>query len=174
MLSTRSDSLTLWDLETELVESYQSVEDATTDEERETALRILDTYLTASVEKRDRVGSFLQHLTDLESAINLEAGRLADKLHRLKAAKSHMEQYILAVMDRVGAKKLEGKLFTFSARQNPVSVEIVDELAISPEFLVQPPPPPLKPDKTAIKEALKRGEEVSGAKLVTRKRLVIE
>jgi hypothetical protein len=168
-----SDSLTLWSLEAELVQAYQQVEEATTDEERNLALQVLDIYLTASVEKRDRVGGFLEHLDNQELAIEVELDRLRCRKGKLASTKQQMHSYILAVMERAGVKKLEGKLFTFTSKNNPPSVEIVDELAIAPEYLVQPDPPPPKPDKRKILEELKRGNEVDGTKLVQRKRLEV-
>lgn len=171
--ASQSDSLTLWSLEAELVEAYNQVEEATTDEERNLALQVLDTYLTASVEKRDRVGQFLSRLDSYEEDIKKEIHRLDQKWNKIIATRREMHDYILAAMERVGAKKLEGKLFTFTAESNPPSVEIVNELAIDPKFLIQPDPPPPRVDKNAVKEVLKRGEEVEGAKLVQKKRLEI-
>lgn len=174
MLSVKqSDSLTLWSLEAELVEAYNQVEEAITDEERNLALQVLDTYLTASVEKRDRCGQFLEHLEHVGENIDDEIERLALKGKLLRRTRDQIKDYILAVMERVGTKKLEGKLFTFTAKSNPPSVEVTNELAIDPKYLVQPDPPPPKPNKKMIGDALKRGETVEGAKLVQKKRLEI-
>lgn len=171
-------SLSLWALEKELVEAYQRIEElkevnAPADEVA-LAFQILDTYLTESKEKRDKCGQFLEHLEGAEVLIEKEIDRLEKKRARVEGIRKGMNDYILAVMERNEVKKLEGKLFTFTAKQNPPSVEIIDELAIAPEYLVQPDPPPPRPDKNAIKEALKRGEDVQGAKLIQKKRLVID
>ena len=44
---------------------------------------------------------------------------------------------------------------------------------LTTEYLRTSPPPPPAPDKTAIKDALKRGIDIPGARLVQTQRLAI-
>ena len=69
---------------------------------------------------------------------------------------------MLDSLQAVGLPKVKGKLFTASLAKNPASVAITNEKALPVEYLI---PQPSKPDKTAIKEALKNGTSIPGATL---------
>ena len=53
------------------------------------------------------------------------------------------------------------------------AVKVLDESMLPSKFMVQPPPPPRRPDKVKLREALKT-EKIPGAELVHRQKLVIE
>lgn len=72
---------------------------------------------------------------------------------------------ILAAMEHAGKQKIELPIATFSVRNNPASVVIIDETRIPPAFIVQPDPPAPRPDKRAILAALKEGKDVAGCEL---------
>jgi len=173
----KNDSLTLYEVETELMETFDQVQElqqAGNEEELASALFALEAYIKESVHKRDRCGKFLETLESTQVSIDLEIERLQDRKKRIAKAREAMCQYILLVMNRIGVQKLEGELFSFKARKNPPSVSITDPVALPPDYLRQPDPPPPVPDKKLIKEDLARGVDVPGACLQQSTRLVID
>lgn len=174
----KQDSLTLWDLEGELVEAYRDLEelresDANSDDIAR-ALNIYNTYMLESRNKRDAVGNILQYVEDLECNTDKEIERLQAKKAKLAKGYERMCNYILSTMEANQLTEIQGKRWTFKARKNPPSVEVVDELSVGAEYLYQPAPPPPKVDKNRVAEDLKQGKEVPGCRLINKKRLVIE
>lgn len=173
----KNDGLTLYDVEVELMETFnqvQQLQDEGNEEQLATALSCLEAYIKESVSKRDRVGKFLETLEATRASIDCEIERLQDRRKRIGKTREAMCNYILLVMSRIGVQKLEGALFSFKVRKNPPSVVIESEIDIPVEYLKQPEPPPPKPDKKSIKEALQAGEIVPGARLTQETRLVID
>jgi len=84
-----------------------------------------------------------------------------DRKSRLTARAEKRRRIAQALMDAVEMGKLEQPDFVASIRSVPPKVEITDEAALPETFvkIVR------SPDKTAIKDALKRGEQVPGAVL---------
>jgi len=107
-------------------------------------------------------------------AIDAEIERLqALKKQRANAA-AYLRKYLLHNMQATGITKIETPLFKLSVRDNPPAVEIYEPGLIPAEYMKQKPPPPPEPDKTAIKDAIKAGQDVPGAKLTQGKRLEIK
>lgn len=85
---------------------------------------------------------------------------------RKKTAESGIERMkcaLLEFMRRSGQEKLKAGTFSVSTATTQ-AVQITDEKAIPCIYLVEQPP---KIDKIGIKNALKAGEEINGAELVT-------
>ena len=107
-------------------------------------------------------------------AIDAEIGRLqALKAHRVKVA-AGLRSYLLDNMLRMQSEKIDCPMFSISIRSNPPSVDVFDPLQLPISYMVTPLPPPDRPDKTMIKEALKAGKDVPGARLVQDQRLSIK
>ena len=107
-------------------------------------------------------------------AIDAEIGRLqALKAHRVKVA-AGLRGYLLDNMIRMQIEKIDCPMFSISIRSNPPSVDVFDPLQVPISYMVTPLPPPDRPDKTLIKEALKAGKDVPGARLVQGQRLAIK
>lgn len=105
------------------------------------------------------------------------------EIFRLKALKEKrdliaegLRDYLKENMERAGIEKIECPLFSISIRKNPPSVEITntDDLPFSFWRTPEQKPPAPAPDKDAIKLALKRGEDVPGARLNQTTRLDIK
>lgn len=106
-------------------------------------------------------------------AIDAEIERLtALKKQRQNAAKG-LRDYLKAQMQAAGITKLESPLFKIALQNNPPAVDVYEPGLIPAEFMKQKPPPPPEVDKTAIKDAIKAGREVPGAKLSQGQRLAI-
>lgn len=109
-------------------------------------------------------------------AIDAEIARLqALKGKRDKIAQG-LRDYLRENMERAGIEKIECPLFSISIRKNPAAVEITntDDLPFKFWRTPDPKPPVPAPDKAAIKDALKRGEEVPGARMVQTTRLEVK
>ena len=65
-------------------------------------------------------------------------------------------------------KQVTSPWFVLAIQNNPAAVEITDPAAVPGEFMRQPEPPPLAPDKTAIKAAWASGQPVPGTRLAMR------
>lgn len=96
--------------------------------------------------------------------------RRADRLrHRVEALKT----YLLVNMQACNFTKISCKWFTIALRKNPQRTDIYDAEAIPPKYLIWPEPPPPVVDRRAILEAMKRGEDVPGARLCQDERIEI-
>ena len=106
-------------------------------------------------------------------AIEAEIARLqALKAHRVKVA-AGLRQYLLDSMQRMQIERIDCPLFAISIRKNPPSVDVFDQLQVPMGYMVTPLPPPDRPDKALIKEALKAGKDVPGARMVQSVRLAV-
>jgi chromosome segregation ATPase len=119
--------------------------------------------------------SSITHLTrNLRAASDARKAASADLAAASKAIDArieHIERYVLRCMADAGVTKIECDLFTITRRANPPAVEIFEPRLLTDEFMRFPPLPDPVPDKAAIKDALKAGRDVPGAKLTQSERL---
>lgn len=108
-------------------------------------------------------------ITDLESqadaVLQVEA-RIVARRKALQARSARLRDYLLAGMQAAGVSKIDHPEASISIRANPPAVDVFDEAQIPVEFMRVPPQPAPQPDKAAIKNAIKAGQEVPGARLV--------
>lgn len=102
--------------------------------------------------------------------VTVEIDRLTNLKNKITKSKELLKSRLSQSMQQFGIERIDSPTLTISFRRSK-AVEIIDELEIPAAYFNQPPP---KPDKTAIKEAIQRGEEVSGAELVERLNLQIK
>lgn len=119
----------------------------------------------------------LQNYGHVMRRIALEDDMLAAEIARLTAIRKtranrlqNFKDRVLFSMNQVGMKKVEHPLFTLSIRNNPESVEIFDERQIPDSYFK------VKKElsKTLIKDAIKAGEEVPGAKMTRTQSLILK
>ena len=103
----------------------------------------------------------IENITERSQQLDLMQSKIESKLIRFK-------NYVLACMDKMETTKLEGDFHKISIKKPSVVVEIEDQNAIDIEFLKTKTSTSI--DKLAIKEKLKAGHEVAGAKLTTGQR----
>lgn len=107
-------------------------------------------------------------------AIDAEIDRLkALKLQRQKVADG-LREYLKSEMERAGIEKIECPIFKMSIAKNPPAVDVFEQGLVPADYMRQPDPPPPAIDKAAIKESLKLGRDVPGARLVQGTRLVVK
>ncbi len=93
-----------------------------------------------------------------------------DRLDRLVKAdenvSARLKERLKWFMEATGDKKIETERYRISLRANGgvLPLEIADEKALSGEFVIMEP----RPNKTAIREALTKGQEIAGCRLCER------
>lgn len=124
-------------------------------------------------EKAVQVAAFTQNMEATATAVREAAKAMLARADRIEKRADSIRQYLLFQMQAAEISKIESPWFTLSVRKNPPAVVIDDDRALPPEFIVQPPPPAPRPDREAIKRALRAGDEVPGARLVQGERIEI-
>ena len=99
-----------------------------------------------------------------------EEARMALRRKRIETAITKAEDTMAMYMRTVGKTKFKTALFTYGFRKSQ-AVEITNEEDLPAWALIEQPP---KISKTEIKEHLKAGETVPGAKLVENESLQIK
>jgi hypothetical protein len=123
--------------------------------------------------KAQSVACFIRNLEATAEQIKQAEAMMAARRKALENKAARVKDYLLASMMVAGVQKVECPLFKLSVRDNPGAVEVFQPELIPAQFMKQPEPPPATPDKTAIKEAIKAGQEVPGCRLQVGKRLDI-
>lgn len=167
-----STDITLFDLAEEFEVAAATLYDSDLDEQ--TITDTLEGLQFPIEEKARNVAFVIRNLEANEAAIKQAETALAQRRARIAARREWLEGYLLVNMQRCGISKIEHPLATISLRANPGKVLIIDEAAIPWEFMRQPPQPPAAPEKTLIRDALKRGEDVPGARLEVTQRVEIK
>lgn len=104
-----------------------------------------------------------------ESLIDAEIKRLQELKKKSAKLSDYLKERIAGAMIEFGFEKIETPTLKLSFRKSE-AVEIVDEAQLNQKYFNYKP----TVDKTSIKAALKAGEEVAGAKLVTNQNLQIK
>lgn len=113
----------------------------------------------------EKVESYCKVIKQLQSDVEMfkkEIERLADRKKTAENGVDRMKNALLAFLQLSGQDKVKAGSFAVSTATTQ-AVQITDEKAIPCIYLVEQPP---KIDKIGIKNALKAGEEISGAELI--------
>lgn len=166
--------LTLYEITDTLPVLLDSLEmtEAGTPERAECEAEIMR-YFEALPQKVDGVARILAHFEAQAKFASEEIKRLQTRKGRFDRAAERLESYAIAILERLpepkrGPKKLEGATSTLSLRKCPASLRITDESQIPARFRVVIPATSAVCN-AAVKDALKAGESVPGAELVTDK-----
>lgn len=100
----------------------------------------------------------------MSEAIKNEIDRLTAMKKAVDNRIDKFKEYVKENMQHLEVEKIETELGTLSIAKNPASVEIYDETLITDEYKKEKITVAI--DKTAIKNDLKAGKEVQGARLV--------
>lgn len=95
-------------------------------------------------------------------AIDHEIKRLQDMKKAKQARADALRKRVKDTMLTMGVQKIACPLFELRIQKNPASVEVYEDDLVPKEFWRTPDP---VIDKAALKEALKAGQEVQGARL---------
>lgn len=110
----------------------------------------------------------------MAASIKAAEAEMAERRKKLEKRAEWLREYVRGAMEHTGIKKIECPHFVISLRANPEAVDVFDAAQVPAQFMRQPEPPPPAVDKTAIKAALKAGEDVPGARLVRGQRLEVK
>jgi hypothetical protein len=124
--------------------------------------------------KAQNVAYAIRNLEATAEAIKAAEKQMSDRRKAIEKRAANISEYLKTCMEIAGISKFECPHFALSIRNNPPSVDIIDEKMIPVFYLVQKPAPDPTPDKAAIKAAIQFGIDVPGAKLGQGTRLDIK
>lgn len=113
-------------------------------------------------------GYILKSFDDEIDLYDREIKRLTERKRVLQNTKQRINDSIKNAMIEFGITKIKGKTLTIGLRESE-SVEITDETLIDEQYKRIK----VEADKVAIKNALRNGEDVQGARLVKNQNLQI-
>ncbi len=123
--------------------------------------------------KAQNVAYFIRNMEVTAEAIKAFEQQQKERRQAIERRAESMRAYLQRCMEATGITKIEGPGVTLSFRKS--SAVVIDEPGMIPaEFMRQPEPPPAAPDKKAIADAIKAGQEVQGAHVETRQNLQIK
>ena len=152
----------------DLSENWQTIFALLQDEDVD-AGSVIDSLERIEGELRDKVEHMARiiRMFELDAAdCKAEASRLAARARTSENRAIWMKQAILHMMKATGQPQLKTKMFSFSIAPTPEAVHITDIDAAWNAGYIKEKRDESMLDKTAIKEALQRGEQVPGAELV--------
>ena len=134
----------------------------------ESDLNALDAEIS---EKIENVACYIKNLTADISALKEEERNLNARRKQKERKIDSLKGYINYAMELSGRKSLESPRCKVSFRKSS-SVEVPDINALDKDYITKTIE--IKPNKVAIKEALKEGKTVEGAEIVERQNLQIK
>ena len=123
--------------------------------------------------KASNVALFARNLAATAEAIKQAEAGMAARRIAIENRVKRLKDYLLNCMELAGVRKIEGPYLRLAIRDNPAGVDVLDAAQVPFEYMRWPEPPPPTPDKVAIKNAIRAGVDVPGAKLSYSKRLEI-
>ena len=123
------------------------------------------------LEKIENVACYIKNLTADISALKEEERNLNTRRKQKERKIDSLKGYINYAMELSGRKSLESPRCKVSYRKSS-SVEVPDINALDEDYITKTIE--IKPNKVAIKEALKEGKTVEGAEIVERQNLLIK
>lgn len=150
---------TLYELTEQANQLYELLQNEIIDEQTFT-----DTLEGMGVE--EKVESYCKIIKQLKADSDMfkaEADRVSAKKKQADNGAERMKKALLEFLIQSGQKKVKAGTFSVT-KTSSQAVFISDESSLPVTYLINQPP---KVDKAGIKKALKAGEEVSGAEIVT-------
>lgn len=126
----------------------------------------------AKEEKQKNIILFVNHLSSDSEAIEKEIERLEDMKRKTENAKKWLTEYLKRSMEQDSVSELDFTTFKAKIKKNPPKLALEDPAKIPDKFWKLVSKQEL--DKEAVKEAIKQGEEIKGAKIVQTTRLEIK
>ena len=164
--------LTLYNIADQYLVDLQKLQDMEIDEQT-----FADTLegLSGELElKATNVAMFVRNLEASAEAIKAAEKQMAERRKALEAKADRIRQYLLDNMNRTGITKIDCPYFVLSVRKNPPAVEVLNQDMIPDEYFDIPEPPAPTLNKNRLKEDLKAGVVVEGAKITAGQSLLIK
>ena len=148
--------MTLYDLTNDYMELLQMAEDPDIDEQA--FLDTLEGIEGALEDKADNYAKIMRMLEADTKGIKAEEDRLSARRKTIENNIKRMKQSLQIMMELTGRTKFKTQLFSFTVRNNAESVIIdTDNIRNIPDQYLKFKEP--EADKTAIKKAIKEGDE---------------
>lgn len=122
-------------------------------------------------QKVEAVAAVVLNIEARAKAMERAAKNMQERCRAEKARAEAARKYLKETLDSVGMTSLHTPQFDLKIKRNPPALEVVDDSIIPPQFWVTPEP---ELDTGALKEALKNGEDIKGARLTQATRLEIK
>lgn len=123
--------------------------------------------------KAQNVVMFAKDLQATAAAIKEAEAAMAKRRQAIEARAKHLLEYVHGCMATAGVQRIECPHFRVSIQRKPDSVDIYEPGLVPAEFMRTPEPPAPAPDKRAIAEAIKAGQDVPGARMQPGTRLAV-
>lgn len=114
--------------------------------------------------KSTSIIGYVRNLDLTSEALKNEIDRLTTMKKAVDNKNTKFKEYVKENMEKLNLQKIDTELGSLTIAKNPVSVEIYDENMISDEYKKEKITVTI--DKTAIKNAIKDGKKIQGARLV--------
>lgn len=128
------------------------------------------------MERGEKIENLLLYTAQLTADAEDISDYIAKLTARAKAKKDKadsLKKWLADEITRYGDKAFETQRIKATVRTTD-KVNIIDQSLLPAEFLRFKPAPAPEPDKTAIKNAIKAGQQLSGAELVASKTVQIK
>lgn len=114
--------------------------------------------------KSTSIIGYVRNLDLTSEALKNEIDRLTTMKKAVDNKNTKFKEYVKENMEKLNLQKIDTELGSLTIAKNPVSVEVYDENMIIDEYKKEKVTVTI--DKTAIKNAIKEGKEVQGARLI--------
>ena len=124
--------------------------------------------------KATNVAMFIRNLEASADAIKVAEKAMADRRKLIESKANRLKEYLLENVVRTGITKIESPHFVLSVRKNPPAVDVFNQDMIPDEYFDIPEPPAPSLNKNRLKEDLKAGVVIDGARLTAGQSLSIK
>jgi len=154
---------TLYEVQEHLQSLLDTVDMVDTDEQRQQCEDEIARTVARSMAKVDDFCRYLAHLESQAQLAQEEMERLAGRRDTFNRHKDRLRHYAIFVMQDMNLKRLTGDTSELRLRENPPSVDILDEDKVPQDYktVVQR----ITIDKRMIAKVLRGGGSVPGAEL---------
>ncbi len=165
-------TMSLYDLSANYLQALDTLTDPEMDIPIEAVLDTLEAMEGELQDKAVNVAKFMKNMEATIQAIKEAEAQMAKRRRAFENRVKWIKGYLKDNMEACDITKIESPWFRLAIQKNPAAVEITDEDAIPEKFREEVVT--VKIDKTAIKNVLKAGQEVPGARLLNGTRLAIK
>ena len=163
-------SLKLYEISNKYLAILNNMYDEETGVVDETALKALNEIEDSFETKAITIGKVFKNLFSLASAIENERKAMQKRENMLKKKIENLKDYLKINMEKCSISKIESHFFNISLRQNPCSVNVIDESKIPKKYFKIKK----EVDITKIKDDLKNCVVIKGAELINTKSVLIK
>lgn len=122
-------------------------------------------------DKIDNIACIIKSLEAEKKAISEEVEKMMIRITQKQVKADNLKEYVYQTFKALNKDKIETKRNVLQIKKNPASVVLVEGFNIE-EYMTKKIT--VAPDKTKIKELLKQGTEIPGARLEQKERLEIK